>query len=62
MNVYVAPDHRKRGLARRLMETIIAWARENKITFLQLSASHEGRALYESLGFVLEDTIMNLDV
>src|SRR5258705_98490 len=51
MNVYVAPENRRQGLARRLLETIIAWARQNKITFLQLSASKAGRTLYESLGF-----------
>jgi len=43
-----------------LMETILAWARENKIEFLELSASAEGRALYESLGFEPESSIMHL--
>lgn len=51
MNVYVQPEHRKQGLARRLMETIIEWARENGIAHLELNASAEGRHLYESLGF-----------
>jgi len=60
MNVYVAPEHRRRGLARRLMETVIGWARENKIEFLELSASAKGRELYESLGFEPESTIMHL--
>ncbi len=60
MNVYVAPEHRRRGLARRLLETIITWARDNKIEFLELSASTKGRALYESLGFEPEPTIMHL--
>ena len=51
LNVYVDRDYRRRGLARRLMETIIEWARETRVVRLVLHASAEGRPLYESLGF-----------
>ncbi|HOX06521.1 MAG TPA: GNAT family N-acetyltransferase [Planctomycetota bacterium] len=51
MNVYTAPELRGRGLARRLMETILAWCRGNGYPTVTLHASDAGRPLYESLGF-----------
>jgi GNAT superfamily N-acetyltransferase len=51
VNVYTAPDHRRRGLARRIMLHIIEWSAQNGIDHLTLGASREGRPLYESLGF-----------
>jgi GNAT superfamily N-acetyltransferase len=51
LNVYTAPAWRRQGVARVLMEQVIAWAREEKIARLVLHASPEGRRLYEQLGF-----------
>ena len=51
VNVYVDPDYRRRGLARRLMEAILAWSQEQGIERVSLHASSMGRPLYESLGF-----------
>ena len=52
LNVYVEREYRRRGLARRLMEEIIAWLPTTDVVRLVLNASDEGRQLYESLGFV----------
>jgi GNAT superfamily N-acetyltransferase len=51
-NVYTEPDHRRRGLARRLMETLTSWCREAGFVAVSLHASAGGRPLYEALGFV----------
>ncbi len=51
MNVYVDPAYRRQGLARALMTSLLAWAREHGVRILILNASREGRGLYESLGF-----------
>ena len=51
VNMYTHPAHRRQGLARRLMETMIAWSRDEGLATLYLHASDEGRGLYESLGF-----------
>jgi GNAT superfamily N-acetyltransferase len=51
LNVYTEPGWRRRGVARALMEQVIAWAREQGVGRLVLHASPEGRALYEQLGF-----------
>jgi GNAT superfamily N-acetyltransferase len=51
VNVYTDPRHRRRGLARRIMVQILAWCGEERFDHVTLSASDEGRPLYESLGF-----------
>jgi GNAT superfamily N-acetyltransferase len=51
LNVYTYPEHRRRGIARKLMQTIIAWCRREGFPRVTLHASDEGRHLYESLGF-----------
>jgi GNAT superfamily N-acetyltransferase len=50
-NVYTEPEHRQRGLARRLMNALHDWCREQEIRTLRLHASAAGRVLYESLGY-----------
>lgn len=51
LNVYVERDYRRRGVAKSLMETMIAWCREQKFAVIGLHATEEGRPLYEKLGF-----------
>jgi len=51
-NVYVDPLHRRRGLARQIMETIHAYCRQHGIASVALNASREGAALYRTLGYV----------
>ena len=55
MNVYTEQSHRRLGLARRLMDILVAYAREDGLKMLTLHASDEGRGLYESLGFSVGD-------
>lgn len=51
LNVYTEPDYRRRGIARQIMETMIAWCRQQGFARVSLHASEHGRPLYESLGF-----------
>ena len=51
LNVYTEPAFRHRGLARRLMQEVLAWAKTARIESLVLHAAPDGRALYEELGF-----------
>jgi GNAT superfamily N-acetyltransferase len=51
INVYTEAAHRRRGLARRLLNTALDWCRTNRVDVVILHASKEGRRLYESLGF-----------
>jgi GNAT superfamily N-acetyltransferase len=52
VNVYTEPAFRRQGLARRLMETILTWARSVRLESLVLHASPDGKPLYDALGFV----------
>jgi len=54
-NVYTLPHHRRRGLARRLTEEMLRWSYAEGIDQITLSASDDGRHLYESLGFSKTD-------
>jgi GNAT superfamily N-acetyltransferase len=48
---YVVPTHRRRGIAKQLMDLAIEWARQQKCTIVRLRTSEEGRPLYNNLGF-----------
>jgi len=50
-NVYVEPAWRRRGIARALVEAIVAWCRAEGFLTIYLHASEQGRPLYASLGF-----------
>jgi GNAT superfamily N-acetyltransferase len=51
LNLYVEREYRRQGIARALMQVMIAWCCEHDFTNVGLHASDEGRALYEKLGF-----------
>jgi GNAT superfamily N-acetyltransferase len=51
LNVYTDRDYRRRGIARRILQTIIAWCQREGFARVDLHASPDGRHLYESLGF-----------
>ncbi len=51
-NVYTLLSHRRRGIARSLMNEMLHWCAVNAIDQVTLAASADGRALYESVGFV----------
>jgi GNAT superfamily N-acetyltransferase len=52
LSMWTEPTHRRRGLARWVLETIVAWAGANGVGRLVLHGSDEGRPLYASMGFV----------
>ena len=49
--MFTEPEHRRRGLARWIVETIVGWGREAGLPGVYLHASDEARPLYASLGF-----------
>ena len=62
MNVYTAPDHRRRGLARRLLTVLHREAAKRGVTEITLDATEQGRRLYESMGYAPSDECMFLDI
>lgn len=51
VNVFTERAHRRQGIARKLMEILVEWCREEGFGSILLHASNEGRPLYDSLGF-----------
>ena len=53
MDVYVLPEHRRRGHARRLTGQTLDWLRDKGVGLARLVASEQARhaGLYEKLGF-----------
>ena len=51
LNMYTEPEYRRRGIARQIMEIMIAWCKQEGFARVSLHASEHGRHLYESLGF-----------
>ena len=57
-NVYTQPEHRKQGLARRVMEAIHEYCRAEGIERVVLNASTFGKPLYDALGYVVTNEPM----
>ncbi len=55
MNMYVTPPYRRRGIAKRLLEISVAYARENKCGRIVLTPSAIGKQLYLNFGFQAMD-------
>jgi GNAT superfamily N-acetyltransferase len=51
MNMYVAPEMRRQGLARQLVDAAVQEARSREIKVVTLHATKLGRDLYEQYGF-----------
>ncbi len=60
MNVYTNKDYRRQGVAMKMMELLIAEAKEKGVTEISLDATEEGRPLYEKCGFQGSDECMTL--
>jgi GNAT superfamily N-acetyltransferase len=51
-SVYTTLEFRRQGLARRILQAMIGYCRENGWPRISLHASDMGRGLYEELGFL----------
>ena len=57
-NVYTEHAHRRRGVARRLMETVHTWCADHGIGAVALNASSDAQHLYESMGYQVASSPM----
>lgn len=60
MNMYTNPGYRRRGIAYKTLELLVADAKERGITAISLEATDMGRPLYEKFGFVKMNHEMEL--
>jgi GNAT superfamily N-acetyltransferase len=62
LNVATVPSYRRQGIARRVLQTILAWLGERGVQRASLHTSDVGRSLYESLGFEPVPNEMRLEI
>jgi GNAT superfamily N-acetyltransferase len=51
VSMWTEPEHRRRGLGRRVVEAILSWGATNGVSRYTLHASQDGRPLYALYGF-----------
>jgi GNAT superfamily N-acetyltransferase len=51
LNIYVEPAYRRQGIARSIIDELVAWCHQSGFQAVALHASEQGRSLYEALGF-----------
>lgn len=62
MNVYTNSQYRRQGIARQMLDMLIAEAREKGVTEISLDSTESGRPLYKKCGFVESDECMVLNL
>ncbi|MBR1862932.1 MAG: GNAT family N-acetyltransferase [Ruminococcus sp.] len=58
MNVYTDESSRRKGIAKRLVLTLTARAKERGVTEISLDTTESGRPFYEKLGFRASEECM----
>lgn len=53
MNMYVEPSYRHQGIAKKLLDYVMMYAKEHRIGKVMLNPSQMGKSLYENYGFQL---------
>ena len=51
VSVYTDIDHRKQGLAYRIVQEVCEWLQSQEVMTIRLWASQQGKPTYEKLGF-----------
>lgn len=60
MNMYTAPEYRRKGIAYKTLDMLVKDAKSRGITAISLEATAMGRPLYEKYGFVKMNDEMEL--
>jgi ribosomal protein S18 acetylase RimI-like enzyme len=62
LNLYVVPERRRQGIGQQLLDAGLGHAAANGYRRLVLHATDDGRAMYETAGFVRNDRWYELDL
>ena len=60
MNMYTAPDYRRKGIAFKTLDLLVQDAKERNVKAISLEATDMGRPLYEKYGFIRMNDEMEL--
>ena len=64
-NVYIDENHRRNGLGKRLVETVVRWAKElnaNRIAVCVFSPNKDAIEFYSRVGFASYDLTMEMNL
>lgn len=56
LNVLTYRKFRKKGIAAKLLGMLIEEAKENNVSYIELSATKDGKGVYEKLGFITKES------
>lgn len=51
LSVYTVQEYRRKGIAGKLMQMLLSYAKERALDFVELKATQDGYPLYKQLGF-----------
>ena len=51
LNVYVKSEYRRKGIARRMLEDLLEYAKKLSLDYVELKSTEDGHDLYKGLGF-----------
>ncbi len=60
MNMYTKPEYRRKGIAFKVLDLLVAEAKKRGITAISLEATDMGKPLYERYGFIKMNDEMEL--
>lgn len=59
--LYIKPKHRKKGIARQIIQYFTKWSKNNKVSYIQLKVCNNNSKaieLYENEGFITDKKIL----
>jgi GNAT superfamily N-acetyltransferase len=57
VDLFVDPDHMRQGVARSLVDDVVAWARATGARRIGVDGNPHARGFYEAVGFVVEGEV-----
>jgi GNAT superfamily N-acetyltransferase len=57
VDLFVDPDRMRQGVARSLVDDVVAWARANSARRIGVDGNPHARGFYEAVGFVVEGEV-----
>ena len=61
-SMYVDPSYRRKGLATKMLDKIIEYAKENECSLIHITASKMGELLYAKYGFIKKNNFMEYKI
>ena len=61
MNMYTAPEYRRRGIAWKMLDLLVTEVRSRGLISVALEATEMGKPMYEKYGFKVQDCEMRLE-